>query len=161
MVVRAAVPEDRDGIWPILEPVIRAGETYCLPRDMDRDEALDYWFAHSHEVFVATDDGRVLGTYFMQPNQRGGGAHVANCGYMTSIQASGKGIARAMATHSMEHAKALGFRAIQFNFVVSTNERAVNLWKSLGFEVVGRIPRAFSHPTRGFVDAYVMYQALD
>ena len=103
----------------------------------------------------------VLGTYFLKANQQGGGAHVANCGYVTAAAAQGRGIARAMCLHSLERAKERGFRAIQFNFVVSTNERAVKLWTSLGFEIVGRLPRAFQHPERGFVDALVMYRHLE
>ena len=156
--VRAALPTDRDAIWAILEPVIRAGETYTLPRDMNHEAALAYWFSGGHEVFVAEEDGAVVGTYFLQANQAGGGSHVANCGYVTAQGATGKGVARAMCAHSLEHAKARGFRAMQFNFVISTNERAVRLWKSFGFEIVGRLPQAFLHPVRGYVDVYVMYR---
>jgi len=101
-----------------------------------------------------------LGTYFLKANQQGGGSHVANCGYVTSVEAQGRGIARAMCLHSLERAKERGFHAMQFNFVVSTNDRAVKLWLSLGFEIVGRLPRAFQHPERGFVDALVMYREL-
>ncbi|HVM75817.1 MAG TPA: GNAT family N-acetyltransferase, partial [Candidatus Saccharimonadales bacterium] len=105
-------------------------------------------------------DGVAVGTYFLRANQGGGGSHVANCGYVTVTKATGKGVARAMCAHSLEHAKKRGFRAMQFNFVVSTNERAVRLWKSFGFEVVGTLPGAFLHPTAGYVDAYVMYRSL-
>ena len=152
--------EDADAIWGILEPVIRAGETYALPRDLTREEALGYWFSDGHEVFVADDEGQIVGTYFMHPNQKGGGSHVANCGYVTAAAASGRGIARRMCSHSLEHAKGRGFRAMQFNFVVSTNERAVRLWQSFGFDIVGRLPAAFQHPTLGYVDAYIMYRDL-
>jgi ribosomal protein S18 acetylase RimI-like enzyme len=158
--VRAALAKDKDAIWAILEPVIRAGETYTLPRNMEREAALAYWFSSGHEVFVAEQDRAVVGTYFLQANQAGGGSHVANCGYITALHASGKGIARAMCAHSLKHAKAHGFRAMQFNFVVSTNERAVRLWKSFGFEIVGCLPEAFLHPVNGYVDAYVMYRTL-
>lgn len=158
--VRAAGPDDRNAVWAILEPVIRAGETYTLPREIGREEALEYWFGGEHEVFVAEEAGRAVGTYFLCPNQRGGGAHVANCGYITAADATGKGVARAMCAHSLEHAKRRGFRAMQFNFVVSTNEIAVRLWKSFGFEIVGRLPQAFLHPVAGYVDAYVMYRVL-
>ena len=144
----------------ILEPIIRPGETYTLPRDMPRKEALDYWFAPQHEVFVAEEDSQILGTYFLQPNQRGGGSHVANCGYVTALWATGRGVARAMCAHSLERACDRGFKAMQFNFVVSTNKRAIALWHSLGFEIVGRLPGAFHHPTAGFVDALVMYRSL-
>ena len=158
--VRAAKSEDQSAIWAVLEPTIRAGETYTLPRDLGRAEALAYWFAAGHEVYVAEEDGRVVGTYFLCANQRGGGAHVANCGYVTAPWAGGRGVARAMCAHSLEHARARGFRAMQFNFVVSSNERAVRLWQALGFDIVGRLPAAFRHPTRGFVDAFVMYRLL-
>jgi ribosomal protein S18 acetylase RimI-like enzyme len=103
---------------------------------------------------------RVVGTYYLQSNQKGGGAHVANCGYATLAQARGRGVARAMCIYSMETARQQGYLAMQFNFVVATNEGAVALWKSLGFEVVGRVPQAFRHPALGLVDALVMYRAL-
>jgi ribosomal protein S18 acetylase RimI-like enzyme len=159
-IVRAARPGDSDAIWAILEPVIRAGETYTLPRDMDRVAALAYWFSAGHEVFVAEDGGRLVGTYFLCANQKGGGAHVANCGYVTAVDAARRGVARTMCAHSLEYAKQRGFRAMQFNFVVSTNERAVRLWESFGFEIVGRLPGAFLHPVAGYVDAYVMFRTL-
>jgi ribosomal protein S18 acetylase RimI-like enzyme len=109
---------------------------------------------------VAEEDGNVLGTYYLRGNQRGGGSHVCTCGYMTADRATGRGIARTMYLHSKEQARQSGFRAMQFNFVVSTNERAVKLWQSLGFEVVGRLPLAFQHPTKGFVDAFVLFAPL-
>jgi ribosomal protein S18 acetylase RimI-like enzyme len=161
MLVRQAInARDADAVWAILEPVIRAGETYPLPRNMDREGALAYWFSPDHAVFVAEDNSEIVGTYFLQANQRGGGAHVANCGYMTAPCATGRGVARAMCAHSLERARQLGFRAMQFNFVVSSNERAVRLWLKSGFEIVGRLPKAFEHPTAGLVDAYVMYRPL-
>jgi len=158
--IRPAAPADHDGIWAILEPIIRAGETYPLPRNMDRDSALAYWTSPAHEVFVAERAGALVGTYYIRPNQPAGGAHVANCGYMVAAQAAGQGLARAMAAHSFAHAKASGFRAMQFNFVVSTNRRAVALWTSLGFETLCRLPGAFAHPVAGFVDALVMFKHL-
>jgi ribosomal protein S18 acetylase RimI-like enzyme len=162
MQIRAAwLPADADPIWAILEPTIHGGETYTLPRDMPRKEALDYWFAPQHEVFVAEHDAQILGTYFLQPNQQGGGSHVANCGYITAPWATSRGVARAMCAHSLERARERGFKAMQFNFVVSTNQRAVALWQTFGFEIVGRLPRAFNHPSEGFVDAWVMYRSLE
>ena len=160
MQIRAATPDDNTAIWSVLEPVIRAGETFALPRDMTREDALAYWFAPGHDVFVAEDGGAIVGTYYLHANQRGGGGHVANCGYVTSQRATGRGIARAMCGHSLEHARARGFRAMQYNIVVSTNERAVRLWQAMGFAIVGRLPGAFAHPTLGDVDAFVMYQRL-
>jgi ribosomal protein S18 acetylase RimI-like enzyme len=160
LTVRIATPDDNDAIWAILEPVIRAGETYTLARDTSRDAVLAFWFSASHEVFVAEENGAVIGTYFLRPNQAGGGSHVSNCGYVTASDSTGKGVARAMCAHSLDHAKQRGFRAMQFNFVVSSNERAVRLWKSFGFEIVGTLPQAFLHPILGYVDAFVMYRLL-
>ncbi len=161
MRIREAVAErDGDAIWTILEPVVRAGETYPLPRDMDRQAALAYWFSPGHEVFIAENGNEITGTYFLKANQKGGGGHVANCGYMTALHATGQGVGRAMCEHSLERARERGFRAMQFNFVVSTNERAVRLWQCFGFEIVGRLPRVFEHPRLGFVDGYVMYREL-
>jgi ribosomal protein S18 acetylase RimI-like enzyme len=158
--IRRATEEDAAAIWSIIGPVIRAGETYALPRDMGRDDAIAYWMAGDKETFVAEDEGGTVGTYYLRPNQTGGGSHVANCGYMTAQSAGGRGVARRMCLHSLDRARARGFRAMQFNFVVSTNEHAVRLWQSLGFEIVGRLPSAFRHPSMGFVDALVMYQPL-
>lgn len=158
--IRPATPEDGAAIWAILEPVIRAGETYALDRDLSRTAALAYWLGPDRASFVAETEGRVLGTYNLRANQAGGGAHVANCGYATHPDARGRGIARAMAEHSFAEARARGFRAMQFNFVVSSNAPAVRLWHALGFETVGRVPEAFAHPTLGLVDALVLYRRL-
>jgi ribosomal protein S18 acetylase RimI-like enzyme len=158
--IRAATPADRTAIAAIIVPVIRAGDSYTLPRDMTADEALEYWFSPGHEVFVACSNEVVLGTYYLRVNQHGGGSHVANCGYMTSHAAEGQGVGRAMCEHSLARAAARGFRAMQFNFVVSTNERAVKLWQRSGFQIVGRLPGAFNHPERGYVDALVMFRSL-
>lgn len=158
--IRPARREDDDAIWSILEPVIRAGETYALPRDMTREAALTYWTAPDRETFVAEEDGRVVGTYYLRANQQGGGAHIANCGYVTADGATGKGIARRMCEHSLDHARTRGFRAMQFNLVIDSNERAVRLWQSLGFDIVARLPKAFEHPRLGFRDALVMFRTL-
>jgi ribosomal protein S18 acetylase RimI-like enzyme len=144
----------------VLEPIVRAGETYALPRDWSREAVLAYWYVPGHEVFVAEDDGAVVGTYFLCANHLEGGAHVANAGYATGQHAQGKGIARAMCEHSMDHARNRGFRAMQFNFVIASNVRAVALWQRMGFAIVGRLPGAFRHPTLGDVDAFVMYRSL-
>ena len=161
MAIHPASESDRDAIWAILEPMIRAGETFTLPRDMSKLQALEYWFAADKETFVWKENGEVLGTYFLKANQLGGGAHVANCGYVTAPAAQGRGIARQMCLHSLERSKERGFRAMQFNFVVSTNERAIKLWGDLGFEIIGRLPLAFAHPTLGFVDALLMFRSLE
>jgi len=160
LLIRPALESDAGDIWTILEPILRAGETYALPREWGRAEALGYWVSPGHDVFVAELQGRILGTYYLHANQHGGGAHVANCGYATAVDAGGKGIATAMCEHSLQYAADRGFRAMQFNFVVSTNERAVRLWLKLGFDIVGTIPQGFRHPTEGYVDAFVMYRSL-
>ena len=158
--IRKAISADEDKLWQILEPVIRAGETYDLPREMSRGEALLDWLAPANQCFVACDGDRLLGTYVMHPNRQGGGSHVANCGYMTANDANGRGVARAMCAHSLDAARAAGFRAMQFNFVIASNHRAVKLWHGMGFETVGRVPEAFLHPVHGYTDALVMYQRL-
>lgn len=158
--IRAFRLDDADAIWRILEPVIRAGETYALARTLTRAEALAYWTGPDREAFVAETVRSVIGTYYLKANQAGGGSHVANCGYVTAHDEAGKGVARAMCEHSLAAARERGFRAMQFNLVVSTNARAVRLWQSLGFETVGRLPCAFQHPHHGDVDALVMYRLL-
>ena len=152
--IRPVEGRDYKPIWSVLEPTIRAGETYALPRSMTEDEALRYWIAPDREAFVAEEKGDVLGTYYIRRNQLGGGDHVANCGYVTGVQATGRGVARAMCEHSLAFAKASGFRAMQFNFVVGSNHRALALWYSLGFSQVGLLPLAFNSPTKGLVDAW-------
>ena len=160
MLIRKAEAGDAEALAAIILPTIREGATYALDPNMSKADALAYWMGPDKETFVAEEDGVILGTYYMRPNQAGGGRHVCNCGYMTSAAATGRGVARRMCEHSLEHARSRGYRAMQFNFVVSTNERAVRLWQSLGFEVVGRLPVAFRHPTEGYVDAFMMYQQL-
>lgn len=160
LTIRPAGVADAEAIWEILEPTIRAGETYTLPQMMEKDPALAYWFSPEHSVFVAEDGDEVVGSYYIRANQRGGGAHVCNCGYMTAARAAGRGVATAMCAHSLEFAKAQGYRAMQFNFVVSSNEPAVHLWEKFGFATVGRLPKAFLHPRLGYVDALVMFRSL-
>lgn len=160
MLIRKADADDAAAIASIILPIIREGVTYALDPDMAEADALAYWMGADRETFVALDGGIVVGTYYLRPNQAGGGRHVCNCGFMTSASATGRGVARHMCAHALQHARARGFRAMQFNFVISTNERAVRLWQSMGFEIVGRLPGAFDHPREGFVDALVMYQAL-
>jgi ribosomal protein S18 acetylase RimI-like enzyme len=160
MLIRAAQPADAPALWRILEPMIRAGDSYPLPRDMSEADALAYWFQPNHAVFVAEAEGALLGTYYLRANQTGAGTHVANCGYVTARAATGRGVAQAMCRHSLDEARRRGFRAMQFNFVLASNERAVHLWTKMGFATVGRIPRAFDHPSLGFVDALVMWREL-
>ena len=158
--IRPATEADWADIHRIIAPVLAAGETYAIDTDLDEAGVKAYWLMPAHEVFVAVLDGAIVGTYYLMANQRGGGAHVANCGYMTAPEARGKGVARAMCLQSLDRARERGFRAMQFNHVVSTNVGAVALWQKLGFQIVGTLPKAFNHPVHGYVDSYVMFQTL-
>ncbi len=160
LAIRPVDQADDGALWSMLAPVFRAGETYAIDPEICRERALDWWRGGTHDAFVAQQRGAVLGSYYICPNQQGGGAHVCNCGFVTAPDAHGRGVARAMLHHALEEARKRGFRAMQFNFVVSTNTRAVALWQAHGFEVVGRLPGAFRHPTEGYVDALVMYRTL-
>ena len=158
--IRPATTADWPAIWAILAPVFRAGDTYTIDPDISEADAERYWMA-TGRPYVAERDGAILGTFYIRTNQQGGGAHVCNCGYATSPSARGQGIARQMCIESLPLARALGYKAMQFNFVVTTNKAALHLWESLGFDTVGRLPKAFHHPSEGLVDAVVMYRHLD
>ena len=161
MSIRPITDADWDAVWTVLEPVFRAGETYAYPIDITKDQARAVWVDQPAATFVAEDAGLgIVGTYILKPNQPGRGAHVCNCGYVVSEAARGQGVASAMCDHSHEQARAMGFRAMQYNLVVATNEGAVRLWQSKGFDIVGTLPGAFDHPRLGFVDAHVMYKVL-
>jgi L-amino acid N-acyltransferase YncA len=160
MNIRQATAGDFDNIWPIFHAIVSAGDTYTYARDTTKDQAFKLWMEMPRATFVAESGGRILGTYYIKTNQGGGGEHVCNCGYMVAPAARGQGLATAMCEHSQRAALELGYKAMQFNFVVSTNEDAVKLWNKLGFATVGRLPQAFAHPERGYVDALVMYKRL-
>ncbi len=160
MHIRPALMSDAPSIWRIIGPTIRAGETYALDRGMTETDALAYWLGNDRETFVAEEDGEIVGAYYIRANQPGGGKHICNCGYMTDAARAGRGVARAMCQHSLDYARLRGYRGMQFNFVVGANTRAVALWRSFGFEIVGRLPLAFHHPRLGFVDALVMFRPL-
>ena len=159
-IIREVCEQDHEALWSLLEPVFRAGETYMIERDISREAAIRYWCAPTQETFVAEEAGGLRGTYFLRANQRGAGAHVANCGYITAQAAQGRGIARAMLEHSLARARARGFRAMQFNCVISTNQRALETWLRNGFEIIGRVPEGFLHPAAGYVDALILYRRL-
>ncbi len=161
MTIREATREDFEQIWPLFHEIVAAGETYAYPQDITREEALKIWMDAPRKTYVFEDGGQVLGTYFIKTNQAGPGDHVCNCGYMVSSAARGRGLATAMCEHSQDMARELGYKAMQFNCVVSTNEGAVRLWNKLGFATVGRLPKAFRHPSKGYVDALVMYKWLE
>jgi L-amino acid N-acyltransferase YncA len=158
--IRAATKPDRDPVWDIFHAIVTAGDTYAFDPKMSRDEALAYWFRADTHTYVAERDGRVVGTYILKANQPGPGSHVANAAFMVASDAQGSGVGRRMAEHCLEKARRFGFRAMQFNFVVSTNKGAIRLWKQLGFDIVGTLPGAFRHPKRGYVDVYVMFHSL-
>ncbi len=158
--IRAAREADHAAIARIILPVIRAGETYALDPAMSEADALSYWLGPDRETFAAEEDEVVVGTSYLRTNQPGGGAHVANCAFMTAQDATGRGIARRLCEHALARARERGFAAMQFNFVVASNARAVRLWRSLDFDVVGRLPGAFRHPSLGEVDALVMFRQL-
>ena len=159
--IRPMEAGDWPAVWCIIAPVFRAGETYTYSPDISEQEAHTAWVETPSETFVGLDtNGEILGTYFIKPNQPALGAHVCNCGYIVSGSARGKGVATEMCAHSQREALSRGFRAMQFNFVVSTNEQAVRLWQRNGFEIVGTLPGAYRHSKLGYVDAYVMYKRL-
>jgi L-amino acid N-acyltransferase YncA len=160
MKIRAAIKADRDAIWNIFHQIVSSGDTYAFDPEMSRTAALAYWFRPDTQTYVAEKDGRVVGTYILRPNQSGPGSHIANAGFMVASNAQGSGVGRAMAEHCLSEASRMGFRAMQFNFVVSTNTPAIHLWKQLGFEIVGTLPGAFLHPEKGHVDVYIMFRSL-
>ena len=161
MLIREATEKDFDAIWPIFHEVVSAGETYAFSPDTTKVQAYEIWMRSPLKTFVAAANNEILGTYYIKKNQPGLGSHVCNCGYMVAGKARGRGVATQMCEHSQKIALESGFKAMQFNFVVSTNKDAVRLWEKLGFAIVGRLPRAFNHKTLGFVDALVMYKWLE
>ncbi|WP_338548528.1 GNAT family N-acetyltransferase [Roseovarius phycicola] len=160
LTIRPVRDDNRDALWPILRDVIRPGDTYAIDPGISREDILHLRCDMPAASYVAERDGEILGTYYIKTNQQGGGAHVCNCGYITAPAAQGQGIARAMCVHSQTAARDLGYEAMQFNFVVASNVGAIALWIKLGFETVGRLPRAFRHPEQGLVDALVMFKWL-
>ena len=160
-IIRPANRSDEDAIWQIFQAVVSPGDTFAFDPQTSREEALAYWFGPRTLAYAAEIEGAVVGSYILRPNQPGLGDHVANAGYMVSSAARGKGIGRRLGEHSLLEAKRLGYRAMQFNFVVSTNTGAVRLWQNLGFRILGTIPNSYRHARLGFVDAYIMFRDLD
>jgi len=160
MQIRPAINADHDAIWNIFHEIIAARDAYAFDPQMPREEALAYWFRADTHTYIAERNDGVVGTYILRPNQSGPGSHVANAAFMVARDAEGAGVGRRMAEHCLSEARRMGFRAMQFNFVISTNTRAIHLWNQLGFKIVGTLPDAFRHPEKGFVDVYVMYRSL-
>src|SRR5688572_24269364 len=158
--IRKAKTGDREAVWQILHGINAKEDSFAFSADLGKDKMLEYWFEAKKHVYVAVEEDKVLGSFFFKENQPGLGSHIANAAYAVSPFASGKGIGKAMGEFSLDEAKRMGFRAMQFNLVVKTNEPAVKLWKSLGFEIIGEIPEAFRHGRLGFVNAYIMYRKL-
>lgn len=161
LTIRASKDADWPAVWRLLEPVFRAGDTYSVPADITAQEARQMWLDTPNATYVAQDaDGQLVGTYYIKANQPGQGSHVCNCGYVVDVAARGKGIASQMCEHSQQEARRLGFLAMQYNLVVSTNQGAIRLWQKLGFAIVGTLPKAFKHPSQGLIDAHIMYKLL-
>ena len=159
--IRRFKAADWTSVWPMLRATFQAGDTYAFAPESTEAETHKAWVKLPLATYVAcAADGHLLGTYFIKPNHPGLGAHVCNCGYVVSSDAQGQGIASAMCEHSQVEARTMGFRAMQFNLVASTNERAVRLWKRMGFSVVGTLPGAFRHLRLGYVDALIMFKQL-
>lgn len=158
MNIREASQDDFDAIWPIFHEIVTVGDTYGFPTETNKDGAFNIWMETPRKTYVVEEDGNILGTYYIKTNQAGPGSHVCNCGYMVSSSSRGRGLASAMCEHSLNVAQELGYQAMQFNFVAASNEGAVRLWTKLGFKTVGSLPKAFNHPSKGFVDALVMYK---
>lgn len=161
LAIRPATDADRDVVWEIFRATIAPGDAFVYDPNTPREEAMAYWFAKGTRTYVAEREGRVMGSYILRPNRPGLGDHVANAGFMVAPEARGLGIGRTMGEHALNEARRLGYRAMQFNFVISTNESAVHLWQQLGFKIVGTLPGAFRHARKGLVDAYVMFRLLD
>ena len=160
MNIREARTEDWPAIWPIFHEVVNAGDTYAYDPHTSKEQGEKIWLQTPRQTRVVESGGKILATYYLKTNQAGPGGHVCNCGYMVASSARGQGLAARMCEHSLQQARALGYPAMQFNFVASSNSAAVHLWSKLGFATVGRLPGAFRHPSLGYVDALVMYQVL-
>lgn len=160
MTIRLATPTDHKAVWHIISNVISTGDTYVFAPDSSQEKMLAYWFSADKHTYVAEENNEILGTFYLKENQMDLGSHIVNAGYMVSENARGKGIGKAMAEFSLIEARRLGFRGMQFNLVVKTNEKAVKLWLKMGFSIIGEIPEAYKHSSLGFVNAYIMYQKI-
>jgi len=160
MNIRKATKEDWDAIWPIFREIAVAGDTYAYEIDISKKQAETHWLSVPLITYVFVEDNEILGSYYLKTNHAGPGKHVCNCGYMVAASARGRGLASAMCEHSQKMAKEFGYKAMQFNFVATSNEGAIRLWNKLGYTSVGKLPKAFNHPQKGFIDALVMYKQL-
>jgi GNAT superfamily N-acetyltransferase len=158
--IRKYREEDKERIWEIIKFVISTGDSYIYAPDSAREDLLADWCSAEKHTYVAVSENTILATFYIKPNQTGLGSHVANGSYMVAPEARGTGVGRKIGEFSIAEAKRLGFAAMQFNFVVKSNEKAVKLWQSLGFEIIGEIPEAFRHLENGLTNAYIMYRKL-
>ncbi len=158
--IREYVEEDKEQIWEIIKSVISTGDTYLFAPDSPKEKMLAYWCGTDKKTYVAISENKIISTFFLKENQPDLGSHIVNAGYMVAPDAQGNRIGRKMAEFSLEEAKRLGYRAMQFNFVVKSNENAIRLWQNLGFEIIGEIPEAFRHIENGLTNAYIMYRKL-
>lgn len=161
MQIREATANDFEEIWPIFQEIASAGDTYAYPQNTSKEQAQRLWMVLPRKTFVAEGAGQILGSYYIKTNQTRPGSHVCNCGFMVSSKARNKVIATSMCEHSQKKAIGLCYKSMQFNFVATSNDGAVRLWNKLGFDTIGRLPKAFNHPTLGFIDALVMYKWLE
>jgi L-amino acid N-acyltransferase YncA len=161
MNIRRATDADRDAVWKVFQATVAPGDAFVYDPSTPREEAMAYWFAKETRTYVAEQEGKIVGSYILRDNRPGLGNHVSNAGFMVDPAARRLGVGRAMGEHALSEARRLGYRAMQFNFVISTNESAVRLWQQLGFKIVGTLPDAFRHSRKGFVDAYVMFRSLE
>jgi L-amino acid N-acyltransferase YncA len=162
VLIREAGAGDWASIWPFFHAVVAAGETFTYPVDLGEDRGREWWMLSppSRTVVAVDDSGTVLGTAKMNRNHMGNGSHVASASYMVDPAHTGRGVGRALCEYTLEWARAEGYRVMQFNAVVETNDHAVRLYRSLGFHTLGTLPEGFRHPTRGYVGLHVMYRPL-
>jgi L-amino acid N-acyltransferase YncA len=158
--IRKATSADHDSIWEIIRQVISTGDTYVFDPNSSREKMLAFWYGNDRYTYVAVLDGKIAGSFVLKDNQPDLGSHIANGAYMVLPSASGHGIGKALGAYSIEEARRLGYKAMQFNIVIKSNERAVRLWQSLGFDIIGEIPEAFNHKQNGMTNAYIMYMKL-
>ena len=158
--IRKAIPMDHDRIWEIIRAVIATGDTYVFDPNSSKEKMLSYWCEQDKHTYVAVLNNQIVGTFVIKDNQPDLGSHIANAAYMASPLAAGQGVGKAMGVFSLQEAKRLGYKAMQFNIVVKSNERAVRLWEKLGFNIIGEIPEAFDHRKNGLTSAYIMYKKL-
>ena len=161
LTIREAAERDRDAVWEIFRATVAPGDAFVYDPNTSREEAEAYWFAKGTRTYVAEQKGKIVGSYILRPNRPGLGDHVSNAGFMVDPGARRLGVGRAMGEHALEEARRLGYSAMQFNFVIASNESAVRLWQQLGFRTVGTLPGAFRHSRKGLVDAYVMFRSLE